>query len=69
MADLPKSGTIGLGTALTSGVVKRGVGGAIAKGKDVAETLAIKSMYAKDAITSAVRTAPSLAGVASSGRL
>ena len=53
-----KAGTVGLASALTPGIVKKGLVSTIAKGKDVAETIAIKGMYAKDAVTSSIKSIP-----------
>ena len=58
VGGIVKAGTIGLASKLTPGFIKQGAAGALAKGKDVAETLAIKSMYAKDGAMSAIKSAP-----------
>lgn len=58
IGGIVKAGTVGLASKLTPGFVKKGAAGALAKGKDVAETLAIKSMYAKDGVMSAIKSAP-----------
>ena len=58
IGGLVKAGTVGIASALTPKVVKQGVSTALSKGKDIAETLAIKSMYAKDAVVSTIKSAP-----------
>lgn len=58
VGGIVKAGTVGLASKLTPGFVKKGAAGALAKGKDVAETLAIKAMYAKDGAMSAIKSAP-----------